>query len=200
MKSKLYTEDLRERVDGHRAERFLEELLEAGETDFLNGAMRADLHSFLPGNVLEYGDKMSMAHGLELRLPFLDPELVKLMACLPAELKIRHQTKVLLRKIMAGKLPSSILQRRKAGFNPPMSTLIERELREKTDEYLGSRGFPDRRDRQNEEFASRWQTGLLPASVGPAGAGGVAPSVHRLSAAGAPGSDTQRLFGGIMRS
>ena len=138
LKAELYTEPLRRRVEGHRAERFLERLLAAEDGDFLSGAMRADLHSFLPGNILEYGDKMSMAHGLELRLPFLDPQLVERIASLPADLKMRAgQPKYLLRRMMSDRLPPFVLRRSKAGFNPPMGMWIEGELRDKLDEYLG---------------------------------------------------------------
>ena len=88
-----------------------------------------DLHTFLPYNLLEYGDRMSMAHALELRLPFTDHHLVEFSMRLPAELKLRgRQTKYLLREAVRSLLPAEILERPKLGLNPPLGMWMRREL------------------------------------------------------------------------
>jgi asparagine synthase (glutamine-hydrolysing) len=63
---------------------------------------------------------MSMAHSLEVRPPFLDPRIVDFAASLPANLKIRgFRQKYILRELMRGKLPESVLNRKKTGFDIP---------------------------------------------------------------------------------
>jgi asparagine synthase (glutamine-hydrolysing) len=64
-----------------------------------------------------YADKLSMAHGLEVRVPYLDREVVEFVERLPADLKIRFGTrKWLHRKVCARFLPREIIQRKKLGF------------------------------------------------------------------------------------
>ena len=137
LKQRLFSKALRDRLSDHQSERFVHGLLGSHHKPFLDRAMRCDLQSFLPENILEYGDKMSMAHGLELRLPMLDPALVGLLSSLPASQKLRGgKPKHLLKLAMASRLPAWVLRRRKIGFNPPMGIWIERELRSKMAEYL----------------------------------------------------------------
>lgn len=71
--------------------------------------------------LLRYADRNSMAHGVEVRLPFLDHELVEFLFSLPADFKIRNgYTKYLLRETMQDRLPASIAWRAdKVGFEPP---------------------------------------------------------------------------------
>ncbi|MBF0212575.1 MAG: asparagine synthase (glutamine-hydrolyzing) [Magnetococcales bacterium] len=80
----------------------------------------ADLNHFLPG-VLAKVDRMSMAHGLEVRVPLLDRELVEFCFRLPDEAKrFQGQGKRLLREMLAGETPPGHLRRPKAGFLPPV--------------------------------------------------------------------------------
>jgi asparagine synthase (glutamine-hydrolysing) len=75
---------------------------------------------FLPDDILNKADRMSMAHSLEVRPPFLDHRIVEFAATLPASLKIRgSRQKVLLRELMKDKLPASVLRRKKVGFDIP---------------------------------------------------------------------------------
>ncbi len=79
-----------------------------------------DQRYFLPDDILNKTDRMSMAHSLEVRPPFLDHRIVEFAASLPASLKIRgSRQKVLLKELMRDKLPPSVLQRKKAGFDIP---------------------------------------------------------------------------------
>src|SRR5581483_5938926 len=86
----LYAPDLRARLrESPPAEQFLLELFErAPRRDLVNRLSFVELQSFLPCNVLEYGDKMSMAHGLEVRAPFTDHRLVELVSGLPGSSKL----------------------------------------------------------------------------------------------------------------
>ncbi len=83
-------------------------------------ALAFELHMRLPGLTLPLGDTMSMAHGVELRSPFLDHRLVELAARLPASWKLQGlREKALLRRAMAPLLPPAICQRRKQPLAAP---------------------------------------------------------------------------------
>ena len=76
-------------------------------------------------------DKMSMAHGLEVRVPLLDHKFVEACATIPAELKLRgFTTKAILRSAMRGRLPNRILNRAKQGYSFPIKNWLRVELRE----------------------------------------------------------------------
>jgi len=87
------------------------------ETDELGGLQFIEVRSTLPDELLMYADKLSMAHGLELRVPFVDREIVEYVERLPANFKVRNGSqKWLHRQVCRTYLSSSILKRRKRGF------------------------------------------------------------------------------------
>jgi asparagine synthase (glutamine-hydrolysing) len=80
-----------------------------------------DLKMMLPGEMLTKVDRMSMAHSLEARVPFLDHRLVELMAGVSPAVKLRGYTrKHVLRRAMGSQLPPALLRARKRGFNVPV--------------------------------------------------------------------------------
>lgn len=86
----------------------------------LNRFLLFDQQYYLPDDILYKADRMSMAHSMEVRPPFLDHRIVEFAASLPENYKIRgSQLKFLLRHLMKGKLPHSILHRKKIGFDIP---------------------------------------------------------------------------------
>lgn len=87
------------------------------ETDELGGLQFLEMRSTLPDELLMYADKLSMAHGLELRVPFVDKEIVEYVERLPANLKVRNGSrKWLHRQVCRSFLPESIVKRPKRGF------------------------------------------------------------------------------------
>ena len=87
------------------------------ETDELGGLQFIEMRSTLPDELLMYADKLSMAHGLELRVPYVDKEIVEYVERLPANLKVRNGSrKWLHRQVCRTYLPESILKRPKRGF------------------------------------------------------------------------------------
>ncbi|HLH32161.1 MAG TPA: asparagine synthase (glutamine-hydrolyzing) [Terriglobia bacterium] len=87
------------------------------ETDELGGLQFVEMRSTLPDELLMYADKLSMAHSLELRVPFLDREIVEYVERLPANMKVRMGArKWLHRQVCRTYLPESILKRPKRGF------------------------------------------------------------------------------------
>ena len=87
------------------------------ETDELGGFQFLELRSTLPDELLMYADKLSMAHGLEIRVPYLDKEIVEYAERLSANFKVRNGSgKWLHRQVCQVLLPRAILRRRKRGF------------------------------------------------------------------------------------
>ncbi len=87
------------------------------ETDDLGGLQFLEVRSTLPDELLMYADKLSMAHGLELRVPYVDKEIVEFIERLPADFKVRNGSrKWLHRQVCRTYLPASILKRPKRGF------------------------------------------------------------------------------------
>jgi len=87
------------------------------ETDELGGFQFLELRSTLPDELLMFADKLSMAHGLEVRVPYLDKEIVEYAERLPANLKVRNgKGKWLHRQVCQELLPAAILKRKKRGF------------------------------------------------------------------------------------
>lgn len=86
-------------------------------TDELGGLQFLEVRSTLPDELLMYADKLSMAHGLELRVPYLDKEIVEYVERLPAKLKVRYGSrKWLHRCVCKSFLPHPVMKRRKRGF------------------------------------------------------------------------------------
>jgi asparagine synthase (glutamine-hydrolysing) len=95
--------------------RDLEELMT--DTDELGGFQFLEVRSTLPDELLMYSDKLSMAHGLEARVPYLDREIVEWVERLDATFKVRRLSrKWLHRRVCDSMLPATILGRKKRGF------------------------------------------------------------------------------------
>jgi asparagine synthase (glutamine-hydrolysing) len=87
------------------------------DTDELGAFQFLELRSTLPDELLVYADKLSMAHGLEVRVPYLDREVVEYAQCLDATLKVRYgRGKRVHRSVCSDMLPPALLSRRKRGF------------------------------------------------------------------------------------
>jgi asparagine synthase (glutamine-hydrolysing) len=103
---------------------------QAGGVGYLNRYLWLDQLYYLPDDILYKTDRMSMAHSLEVRPPFLDHRIVEFAARLPQNLKIRNATlKVVLRHVMRDKLPAQVLKRRKEGFDIPAHDWLRGVLR-----------------------------------------------------------------------
>jgi asparagine synthase (glutamine-hydrolysing) len=90
-----------------------------------------DQRYYLPDDILMKVDRMSMAHSIEVRPPFLDHRIVEFAASLPSHFKIQgSRQKVILKDLMKGKLPPSILRRKKVGFDIPAHQWLRGPLRE----------------------------------------------------------------------
>jgi asparagine synthase (glutamine-hydrolysing) len=113
----------------------------AGGADLVAGANRADLHTYLPDDLMVKVDVASMAHGLETRSPLLDHVLLEWAARIPADIKMAGgTTKALFKAAMAPYLPREIRHRKKMGFGVPLERWFRHELRDLAhDTLLGQR-------------------------------------------------------------
>jgi asparagine synthase (glutamine-hydrolysing) len=104
----------------------------------LEAVLFLDAQLGLVDDMLHYFDRVSMAHSLEVRVPFLDHRVVELAARIPSRLKVRRNTtKFLLRQAAKGLLPDSVLEKRKVGFfNRTVSSWLEAQLKGEAGDYL----------------------------------------------------------------
>jgi asparagine synthase (glutamine-hydrolysing) len=106
----------------------------------INGFIELDQHCYLPDDILYKCDRMSMAHSLEVRPPFLDHRIVEFAARLPLNMKIRGRNlKFILRDLMKDRLPKAVIGRAKEGFDIPTHHWLRTFLRPLVEETLSER-------------------------------------------------------------
>ncbi|MBR9972754.1 asparagine synthase (glutamine-hydrolyzing) [Magnetospirillum sulfuroxidans] len=104
----------------------------------LDAMQQTDLVSFLPGNLLSYGDAMSMAVALELRHPFLDHRLIECVGTMAAATRFAGGKKGILKAVARRLLPAHIVDRPKLGFNPPMGVWLKTDLKTLVEQRLNA--------------------------------------------------------------
>jgi asparagine synthase (glutamine-hydrolysing) len=119
---------------------------EAHASSLLDRTLHADHVTYLSGDLLPKTDRMTMAHSVEARSPFLDVEWVEWTARLPERLKVRRLTgKWLLKAAFGESLPPAICARGKQGFGVPVGHWLKNELRDwARDRLLGNSALTDR--------------------------------------------------------
>jgi asparagine synthase (glutamine-hydrolysing) len=137
-KAELYTPEMRESVADFDAyylhRRYFERVADAAP---LNRLLYVDMKTFLPCLNLDTTDKTSMAANLEVRVPFLNYELVELAARMPPNLKLRgFKRKYILKRAAERLLPREVVWRRKAGFGAPLRSWLRGPLLEMTQDLL----------------------------------------------------------------
>jgi asparagine synthase (glutamine-hydrolysing) len=109
----------------------------AAEREPLNRMLFLEAKHFLCDHNLNYTDKMGMAVGVEVRVPFLDPDLVAFAASLPPSFKQHgREGKWIFKRAMEGLLPKEVIYRPKTGFGVPLRRWLRRELKAMVDEML----------------------------------------------------------------
>jgi asparagine synthase (glutamine-hydrolysing) len=106
---------------------------EVPELDDVTTMQYVDLYTWLRGDILVKADRMSMAHSLELRVPFLDKEVFEVAATIPVELKLpprSTETKYALRRALEQVVPPEIVNRKKLGFPTPTRVWLANEMYE----------------------------------------------------------------------
>lgn len=147
----LYTPAFREQLDGARAMQPMLDFIRPldGSTSPLQRMLALEQRFFLADHNLTYTDKMSMAVGVEARVPFLDLDLVEFAARIPDHLKQRGSVgKWVFKRAMEPYLPHDVIYRPKTGFGAPLRKWMRHDLRPLLDgmlsrESLGRRGLFD---------------------------------------------------------
>jgi asparagine synthase (glutamine-hydrolysing) len=126
--------------------RELYERTRAAGYDDVTAMQYVDLFTWLRGDILVKADKMTMANSLELRVPFLDPEVFKVASTLPVNQRVtKETTKYALRRALEQIVPAHVLNRRKLGFPVPTRHWLAETLHDwarqvieesQTDEWL----------------------------------------------------------------
>jgi asparagine synthase (glutamine-hydrolysing) len=115
------------------------------EREPLNQMLYLEAKHFLADHNLNYMDKAGMAYGVEVRVPFLDHDLVAFASQLPVNMKWRgREGKYLLKKAMEPMLPREVVYRPKTGFGAPLRRWIRNELREVVEDVLSPAAIGDR--------------------------------------------------------
>lgn len=121
------------------------ELLESADAEeTLDAVLRADTTTFIVDDPVKRVDNMTMAWGLEARVPFLDHELVELAAQMPTELKLRDGGKYVLKQIARGLVPDSVIDRPKGYFPVPALKFVRGEFLEMMRDLLDSQACRER--------------------------------------------------------
>jgi len=136
----LYAPDLRGLIGGDSAQDHFRRLHRDGPArDPLAAALYFDYRTYLADDILALSDRLSMAHSLEIRVPFVDHELVEKVFPLPARVKVgRWEHKQLLRRALATRLPRGHFQAPKRGFVGPTAAWLRRELRPLLEDELSA--------------------------------------------------------------
>lgn len=140
-KARLYGDGLRQRLAAagphHPSEVVERYRARAAGLDSLGQMMYVDTRLWLPDDLLLVGDKMSMAESVEMRVPFLDRDLVEFVESLPTAFKIRRGVRKLVHKrAMTGLLPREIVHRKERGFATPVDHWLRGEMHPYASERL----------------------------------------------------------------
>ncbi len=121
--------DFKRALGGYRPQSLIADVMDAsGAYDPLSRAQYTDLMTWLPGRMLAKVDRTAMAHGLEVRPPLLDHQLVEWAGSLPASYKLEnHYGKRILKDAYSARLGSEFIARKKQGFAPPLSAWMRRD-------------------------------------------------------------------------
>lgn len=143
-KRSLLRPDVWAQVGGHdpfdEFERFERDV---ASCDYVSRGQYVDIKTWLADDILVKADRASMAHGLEVRAPFLDYRVVEFAASLPIDWKLKGlQKKHVLKASQQGRVPAAVLQRRKQGFNAPVSHWLLSSFRSAFEQMTTSAAAP----------------------------------------------------------
>lgn len=131
MRNALLTPDWLRAAQRAGIDRWRDRAEEAGEATPDDWMLHQDTAFYLPDDILTKVDRMSMAAGLEARVPLLDHRIVEFAASLPFHFKLRgRRSKVIVKEALRDLLPKPILRQRKQGFSIPIHRWFREELRE----------------------------------------------------------------------
>jgi asparagine synthase (glutamine-hydrolysing) len=156
-KQALYQPEFCSALNGFTAASIIENYFQrVSHMDSLAQQQYVDIKTYLADDILTKVDRMSMAASIEARVPLLDHRIVEFAMSLPPHLKLnRGQTKIILRKAMADRLPPEVLNKPKQGFSIPLKDWLRGPLRPLMMELL-SVDTIRRRGYFESDCVSRW--------------------------------------------
>lgn len=114
-------------------------------SDTINQICNTDIQMFMQGLNLTYSDRASMAASVEVRVPFIDKEVIEYAMQIPGQYKYQNgQSKSILKKVAEKYLPHEIIYRPKASFGAPIRSWISNELKEMVDDLLSKKNIEKR--------------------------------------------------------
>ncbi len=132
-------------VDRDYTAETIKALLEAPQADtFIDAVFRADTTMLIVDDPVKRVDNMTMAHGLEARVPFLDHELVELAARMPPHMKLQDGGKYVLKQISRGLIPDAVIDRKKGYFPVPALKYVRGEFLTFMQDVLNSQKCKER--------------------------------------------------------
>lgn len=141
----LLTDEARTKLSVNPFEEMLAGVESLNESDALEKMLYLERKYFLVDHNLNYTDKMSMACGIEVRVPFLDNEVVKVASQIPSSEKVKKgQAKYPLKKVAENYLSKEIVYRSKSGFGAPLRSWLNCELKDYVDEKLSEENLAKR--------------------------------------------------------
>jgi asparagine synthase (glutamine-hydrolysing) len=121
------------------------DLFNSGYNDIINKMCNTDITMFMNGLNLTYSDRASMAASVELRVPYIDKEVVEFAMSIPGKYKYKHgQSKYILKKVAEKYLPKDIVYRPKASFGAPIRSWISNDLSGMVDDLLSETSIKHR--------------------------------------------------------
>ncbi|MBV8423749.1 MAG: asparagine synthase (glutamine-hydrolyzing) [Candidatus Eremiobacteraeota bacterium] len=112
---------------------------DAPHDDTVNATLEVEMRTLLPDQILTYVDRLSMAHSLEVRSPYLDTSLVELVGTLPGSMKVRPgASKAILKRAARRFLPDAVVDRPKEGFVLPVDAWLVDRLQGLTDDLFSA--------------------------------------------------------------
>jgi asparagine synthase (glutamine-hydrolysing) len=155
----LYSGDFRRAINGHDVfAPFRDAYRTCASADPLDRSMYVDTRTYMIDDVLTKVDRMSMAVSLEAREPLLDHKLLEFAARVPSSLKLKDgRSKYLLRRVLEQRVPRSIVDRKKTGFDAPVGEWLRGPLASMTRELLLDGRLRQRGIFQQAEVTRLWE-------------------------------------------
>ncbi len=145
LRKRMFSDSFKQRLNGYNAVEVLRTHDRKNPSDDIFGQVQyLDMKTYLVGDILTKVDRASMAHALEVRVPFLDHKLVEWVSGLPSSLKIQGaEGKYMLKKSLEPYLPHDIMYRRKMGFSIPLAEWFRGPLKARLQAAVTSQRLAD---------------------------------------------------------
>ncbi|HSR17643.1 MAG TPA: asparagine synthase (glutamine-hydrolyzing) [Ignavibacteriaceae bacterium] len=142
IRTELFSPEAHSKISSLPAQHIINLFERAGNRGMLDKNLYVDVKSYLCDNILTKVDRMSMAVSLEARVPYLDPDVVKLAFNVPENLKVNsNETKIILKKLASRYVPRECIYRPKEGFSIPIKNWLNVEFKPIMEELLNSRSI-----------------------------------------------------------